>query len=186
MSESNPVHVYRSAESGPSAVIAGTGKYVGSILKENSFWVDGQPWYLYDAFGNKLIDNETKEPKKLIFTSEQMITDRSGVVKGRAWSLPDENAEYMAIKAAEEALDDAGIKASELEGIIVATISQKKRFGSLAQQVQLNVGAVNARNVYDLSAACAGFCYALDDATANLVYKGQGPYLVIGVEDLSK
>ncbi len=90
----------------------------------------------------------------------------------------------MAARAAQKALEDAGMKAEEIDLIIVATISPTEIMPCVACGVQEQIGAENA-HCFDLNGACTGSLLALNTAQA---YLAQGIYpsaLVIGAEKLS-
>ena len=89
------------------------------------------------------------------------------------------------MKAAEKALEDAGISAEELDHIFVATLSGDYATPSTACQVQKGIGAVNAVCM-DINAACSGFVFGLNTAVA-YARAGMGKkMMIIGVETLSK
>lgn len=91
----------------------------------------------------------------------------------------------MASRAAERALENAGIKAEELDIILMATSSPDHCFPNGACEVQAAIGAVNAV-AYDISAACSGFEFALSTVQAFIragIYKTA---LIIGADCLSK
>ena len=91
----------------------------------------------------------------------------------------------LAQKAAERALENAGVKAEELDLIIVATLTSDRIIPSTACMLQTRLGATHAA-AFDLSAACSGFVYAAMTASQFIktgVYKKA---LVVGAETLSK
>ncbi|GAF83440.1 unnamed protein product, partial [marine sediment metagenome] len=90
-----------------------------------------------------------------------------------------------AAEAAKKALADAGMTADEVELLIVATITPEMVFPSTACFVQDMIGAANAW-VFDLSAACSGFVYALSTARQFVTSGRYKNALVIGAETLSK
>jgi 3-oxoacyl-[acyl-carrier-protein] synthase-3 len=79
----------------------------------------------------------------------------------RRWSAPDESSADLAVHAARQALDRAGIEASQLDLIIVATDTPEFISPSTASVVQDRLGARNA-GTFDINTACAGFVTALD------------------------
>jgi 3-oxoacyl-[acyl-carrier-protein] synthase-3 len=116
-------------------------------------------------------------------TSDKWISERTGI-KERRISTGETTSE-LAVKAARRALEDAGIKAEELDLIIVATITPDKFFPSTACTLQKELNAHKAM-CFDISAACTGFVYGLDIAAQ---YIRTGVYqkaLVVGAEVLSK
>lgn len=142
------------------AVIAGTGSFVPE----------------------KILTNE--DFTKIVETSDEWITTRTGIRERRVAS-EEQSTATLAAEAARRALTDAGMKAEELDIIIVATITPEMVFPSTACFVQAAIGAVHAW-AFDLSAACSGFVYALAIAQQ---YIGSGRYrsaLVIGAETLTR
>ena len=120
---------------------------------------------------------------KIVETNDEWIRTRTGIRQRRI--ATSEGTSDLAAKAAERAIEQAGIKPEEIDLIILATSSQDYCFPSGACEVQGRVGAVNAV-CYDLSAACTGFVFALNTAQ---VFIQSGVYrtaLVVGSEVLSK
>lgn len=118
-----------------------------------------------------------------IESSDEWITTRSGI-KERTWATEDETILAMATQASRTALERAGVDAAQVGAVIVATVSHFHQTPGIAPQIALAVGAADAA-AYDISAACAGFCYAVTQGDA-LVRSGACEYaLVIGVERLS-
>lgn len=116
-------------------------------------------------------------------TSDEWIVSRTGI-RERHIAVKESTAE-MAAEAASRALSDAGLRAEELEMILLATVSPDHIVPSAACEVQAMLGAGNAVAI-ELNAACSGFVFALNTAQA---YVRAGIYtkiLVIGVETLSK
>lgn len=121
---------------------------------------------------------------KIVETSDEWIRSRTGI-RERRIAAADEGTSAMAIKAAERAIEDAGIKPEELDIILLATSSPDYCFPNGACEVQAAIGAVNAA-AFDISAACTGFVFALSTAQAFIqagIYKTG---LVIGADCLSK
>ena len=129
----------------------------------------------------KILTNADLE--KMVDTSDEWITTRTGI-KERRIAAKNEATSDLAIKAAKEALLNAGISAIDIELIIVASVTPDMPTPSVACFVQQGIGAKNAA-AFDVSAACAGFVYALTIANQFIL---QGVYkniLVIGAEKLS-
>ena len=91
----------------------------------------------------------------------------------------------MAAKAAEEALADSGLKAEEIDLILVATSSSETVFPNTSCKVQKAIGAVHAWG-YDLNAACSGFILALNTAQSYIRSGLVKTALVIGAEKMSR
>ena len=129
----------------------------------------------------KVLTNADLE--KMVDTSDEWITSRTGI-KERRLAAQDEATSDLAFAAAKEAILDARIKPEDIDLIIVATITPDMPFPSTASILQNMVGAKNAV-CFDVSAACAGFVYALSMAhqfIARGVYKKA---LIVGAETLS-
>jgi 3-oxoacyl-[acyl-carrier-protein] synthase-3 len=129
----------------------------------------------------KVLTNADLE--KLVETSDEWITTRTGI-KERRLVEKGQGASDLATKAAREALKDAGLKASELDLIIIATVTPDMQFPSTAALVQANLGAKNAF-CFDISAACAGYIYGIVTAQ-QFIARGTCNYaLVVGSEIMS-
>jgi 3-oxoacyl-[acyl-carrier-protein] synthase-3 len=108
---------------------------------------------------------------------------RTGI-KERRIAKEGQHTSDMAAKAAEEALEMAGISASQLDLIVVGTVTPDRQFPSCACTLQYKIGASNAASM-DVSAGCSGFIYALSVAH-NAIRCGEVKYaLVVGAEVLS-
>lgn len=120
---------------------------------------------------------------KIVDTSDEWIRSRSGIGE-RHFAGDDEVTSDYATIAAWKALDQAGLKPKDIELVIVATVTPDKTFPSTAIYVQQKLG-VPPGIAFDVSAACAGFLYALNIAH-NFIQTGQVKHaLVIGAEKLS-
>lgn len=120
---------------------------------------------------------------RMVDTSDEWIRERTGVVQ-RHIAEENEDTVTMASRAAQRALEDADIKAEEIDLIIVATISPTEIMPCVACRVQEKLGTEKA-TCFDLNGACTGSLLALNTAQA---YLSQGIYqtaLVIGAEKLS-
>jgi len=121
--------------------------------------------------------------EKMVDTSDEWITTRTGI-KERRVAAKNEAASDLAAKAATKALQDAGVKADEIDLLIVATATPDMFFPSTACFVLKALGIKDAVG-FDISAACSGFVYALDTARAMLESGRYTTALVIGAEKLS-
>jgi len=129
----------------------------------------------------KILNNYDLE--KMVDTSDEWIITRTGI-KERRIADKGTAASDLAVKAAEEALNNAKMKATDLELIIVATITPDMQFPSTACFVQKGLGAKNAV-CFDVGAACSGQLYGIivaQQMIATGLYKNA---LVIGAEILS-
>ena len=121
---------------------------------------------------------------KMVDTSDEWITTRTGI-KTRHIAADNETTAQLATEAARKALADAALEATDIELIIVATITPEMVFPSTACFVQDMLGAVNAW-AFDLSAACSGFVYGIATAREFVTSGRYKNALVIGAETLSK
>ncbi|WP_375207539.1 beta-ketoacyl-ACP synthase III [Hyphococcus sp.] len=120
---------------------------------------------------------------KIVETSDEWIRSRSGIAQ-RHFAADDEASSDLATAAAWAALDQAGLKPRDIGLIIVATVTPDKTFPSTAVYVQDKIGAPPGI-AFDVSAACAGFLYAMNIAN-DFIKTGQVKHaLVIGAEKLS-
>lgn len=121
---------------------------------------------------------------KIVETNDQWIVERTGI---RERHIADEKTATsdMAVEAAQIALAERGIPPTDLDAIIVCTVTPDMSFPSTACLVQDRIGAAGAWG-FDLVAACSGFVYGLTTA-ANLVASGShGKILVIGADTMSR
>jgi 3-oxoacyl-[acyl-carrier-protein] synthase-3 len=143
----------------PYARIMGLGSYRASRLVPNSEIVDR------------------------IESSDEWIQQRSGI-KTRRWATPEETVRLMAVESAREAIAAAGVDPTEIDCVVVATVTHLMQTPALATLVALDLGTDRAA-AFDISAACAGFCHGLSMAS-DFVRAGSARHvLVIGVERLS-
>lgn len=147
----------------PSCVavgIAGMGMYVPERVMDN------------DYFAN------------LVDTNDEWIVKRTGI-KERRWVKDGQNCSDLAIEAGRKALADAGLKAEDLDLIVVGTLTADYLMPSCAVLVQAGLGAKNA-GAFDVAAACTGFLTALSTAEAFVASGRAKRVLAIGAETLSR
>jgi len=144
---------------GRSVSVAGVGAYVPSRVLTNS------------------------ELEKTVQTTDEWITTRTGI-KERRIAAPDEFTSDLATKAAQRALENAGVTADQIDLIIVATITPDMVFPSTACLVQQKIGALRAA-AFDLEAACSGFIYGLEIGQQFIMSRTYDTVLIIGAEKLS-
>ncbi len=123
------------------------------------------------------------ELEGMVETSDEWITSRTGIRTRRIAGAGEQNFQ-LASKAAERALDSAGIRADELGMIVVATLTPHMMMPSTACFVQAELGANNAF-AFDLNAACSGFLYGLDLVDKYIASQPDLKVLLIGSETLS-
>ncbi len=130
----------------------------------------------------KILDNHALE--QMVETDDEWIRTRTGIVERRILDDEDKATSYMAAESAKDALQRRGLDASEIDLIIVATVTPDYLFPATACLVQKQIGAENAYG-FDLSAACSGFLYALSTG-ANMIESGNAEnVLVIGADKMS-
>jgi 3-oxoacyl-[acyl-carrier-protein] synthase-3 len=118
-----------------------------------------------------------------INSSDEWITQRTGIVT-RTRASKDRSLMDMAVEASNEAIKKAGIQPSEIEAVIFSTITHPYQTPSAAALLAELIGA-NPAPAFDISAACAGYCYGIAQADS-LVRSGTAKYvLVVGGEKLS-
>ncbi|TVS00392.1 MAG: ketoacyl-ACP synthase III [Rhodobacteraceae bacterium] len=142
------------------SVIRGTGHYLPARVVPNS------------------------EFAKTLDTSDDWIISRSGIER-RHFAAEGEFTSDLAIRAARAALENAGVSAQEIDAVIVATSTPDFTFPAVATQVQAGLG-ITKGFAFDIQAVCAGFVFALANATG-LIAAGQASrILVIGAETFSR
>ncbi|WP_080874987.1 beta-ketoacyl-ACP synthase III [Oceanobacillus timonensis] len=122
--------------------------------------------------------------EKIVDTNDEWIRTRTGIHERRL-ATDDIDTSDMAYEASVDALNEADVKAENIDLILVATVTPDTAFPSIACRIQERLGAVNAAAM-DVGAACAGFMYGV--ITANQ-FVATGTYknvLVVGTEKLSK
>lgn len=120
---------------------------------------------------------------KIVETSDEWISSRTGIRERRISTK--EGTSDLATEAARRALDAAGVKPEELDLIILGTSSPDCNYPSGACEVQAKIGAVNAA-AFDVSAACAGFIFALNIVQGFFKAGVYQTAMIIGAETLSK
>lgn len=129
----------------------------------------------------RVVENE--EFVSIVDTSDEWIRTRSGIER-RHFAAEGETTSDMAAKAARAALDMAGMDASDVDAIVLATSTADLTFPSAATMVQAKLGTGGF--AFDIQAVCAGFVFALSNANA-LIVSGQAKrVLVIGAETFSR
>lgn len=124
------------------------------------------------------------EFETLLDTSDDWIRSRSGIER-RHFAAEGQTTSDLATRAARAALADAGMEPDEIDAIIVATSTADLTFPSVATMVQASLGMTRGF-AFDIQAVCAGFVYALANASA-LIASGQAQrILVIGAETFSR
>ncbi|HHH47486.1 MAG TPA: ketoacyl-ACP synthase III [Gammaproteobacteria bacterium] len=130
----------------------------------------------------KILTNHDLE--KMVETSDQWITDRTGIKK-RHVAAEDETTCDLAEKAARAALDAANIAVDEIDLIIVATTTPDRVFPSTACLLQERLD-IHGCTAFDIQAVCTGFVYALSVADKFIRSGTHEHALVVGAETLSR
>ncbi len=118
-----------------------------------------------------------------IDSSDEWIQQRSGI-KERRFAAPHETIQMMSVSAARSALERAGIEPAQIDCVVVATVSHMMQTPAIATAIAYELGTDKAP-AFDVSAACAGFCYALSMGS-DMIRGGSAKHvLVIGVERLT-
>jgi 3-oxoacyl-[acyl-carrier-protein] synthase III len=123
------------------------------------------------------------ELETFLDTSDEWIAQRTGI-RARRIAADDEACSDLCIKAAQRAIEDAGISGEEIDLIIVGTVTPDYLLPNTACFVQEAIGATRAGG-WDVTNACTGFLSALMSAEAIVAAGGADTALVIGAEKLS-
>jgi 3-oxoacyl-[acyl-carrier-protein] synthase-3 len=129
----------------------------------------------------RIVTNE--EICERIDSSDEWIRERSGIVT-RRYAAPDESVVDMCLAAAGKAIAQAGLRPEQIHAVIVATVTHPLQTPSAAADLTHRLGATDAA-AFDISAACAGFCYGVSMAN-DMVRGGSAEHVVVvGCEKLS-
>jgi 3-oxoacyl-[acyl-carrier-protein] synthase III len=125
-----------------------------------------------------------RDLEQIVDTSDEWITTRTGI-KERRISDPSTPSSVLATNAATRALEAAGLAGTDLDQIVVGTVTGDRTFPSTACILQDRLGATRA-HAFDVSAACAGFLYGLSVGRSAILSGMADTVLVVGVETLSR
>ena len=142
------------------AIIAGTGSYLPE----------------------KRLTND--DLSRMVDTNDQWITQRTGI-KERRVAAEHESTASLATAAARRALADANLQPSDLDLIICATVTPEMGFPSTGCFIAAGLG-LTSTPAFDLAAACSGFIYALETATAFIKSGRYKNVLVLGAETITR
>jgi 3-oxoacyl-[acyl-carrier-protein] synthase-3 len=120
----------------------------------------------------------------MLDTNDEWIRSRTGISERRILKDPQKATSFMCGEVARQLLEKRQIKASEIELIIVATMTPDMLFPSTACFTQSIIGATNAW-AFDLNAACSGFLYALNVASRFIESGAHKKIMVIGADKMS-
>ncbi len=130
----------------------------------------------------RVVTNE--ELSKTVDTTDEWIQQRTGI-RQRHIAADGEFTSHLAIKASERALEHAGIKASDLDLIVLATATPDETFPATATRVQAALGMTKGA-AFDVQAVCAGFVYGVSVADSLIKNGIASTALVIGAETFSR
>lgn len=133
--------------------------------------------------GSRVVDNA--EMCTIIDSTPEWIEQRTGILE-RRWATEEETPLFMAVAAARKAIDRAGLNPSQIDAIICSTVSHFQQSPSLASYVSHELGLSAGPAAFDISAACAGYCYGIAMADSLVRTGAATNVLVIGVETLSR
>jgi len=133
---------------------------------------------------DRVLTNEYFENQKILSTTSKWIMRRTGI-KERRIAKPDEYTSDLALRAAQRAMDMAGITPKDIDLILAATVTPDNIFPTLACWIQKRLEC-NDVGAVDLSAACSGFVYCLGMARNMMTMDGYQNVLVVGAETLSR
>jgi 3-oxoacyl-[acyl-carrier-protein] synthase III len=122
--------------------------------------------------------------EKMVDTNDEWIVARTGIKERRILKDPSKGTSFMAIKAAEDLLKKNNLDPTEIDAVIVATVTPDMNVAATAAYVASKIGATNAFG-YDLQAACSGFLYGMSNAS-NMIAGGRyQKVLLIGADKMS-
>jgi 3-oxoacyl-[acyl-carrier-protein] synthase III len=124
------------------------------------------------------------ELSQMVDTSDEWIVERTGI-RERRIAAPDEALSDLALPAARQALEQAGVSGKDIELLIVATVTPDMAFPSTAAIMADELGAADA-GAYDLAAGCTGFMYGIAQAYGMLAGGLARRALVVGGDVLSR
>lgn len=142
------------------AVVKGVGHYLPERVVPNSYF------------------------EEIVDTTNDWIVSRSGIER-RHFAAEGQTTSDLATRAAQAALDSAGLTGADVDAIILATSTADLTFPSAATMVQANLANTKGY-AFDVQAVCAGFVFALANANALIVSGQARRVLVIGAETFSR
>ena len=120
----------------------------------------------------------------MVDTNDEWIMTRIGVKERRILNEEGLGTSYMARKAAKQLLQKTGVNPEDIDCVIVSTSTPDYHFPSVASIVIGKLGLTNAF-AYDLQAACSGFLFAMDTASALIESGRYKKIIVIGADKMS-
>ena len=131
---------------------------------------------------DKIMTND--DLAKIVDTSDEWITERTGI-RQRHIAAEGQTTADLAVHAAERALQNAGMTASDIDLIVLATSTPDNTFPATATLVQARLGITRGA-AFDIQAVCSGFIFALNTANAMIITGQADHVLVIGAETFSR
>jgi len=122
--------------------------------------------------------------EKMVDTNDEWIRTRTGITERRILKDKHKASAYMGTEAIKKLLAKRGIAATEIDLIIVCTVTPDMIFPATACLIASNIGATNAWG-YDLEAACSGFLFGLQNASAMIESGKYKKVIVVGVDKMS-
>lgn len=135
------------------------------------------------ALPAQVVTNE--DLTRTLDTNDEWIVKRTGI-RTRHWLQDGELLAPLAAEACRRALADAGRDPAEVDRLIITTLTPDRIMPGLAPAVAGRIGAPMGIAAYDLNAACAGFCIALDEAAAAVESGRSNVAIVCAAEGLSR
>ncbi|MFE0137264.1 3-oxoacyl-ACP synthase III family protein [Streptomyces sp. NPDC059037] len=132
---------------------------------------------------SRVIDN--KDISELIGVSEEAIW-RKTMIRERRWAKPEEATSDLAVAAARQALEQAGISASRLSAVVVATSTPDYPQPPTASVVADELGAGHGTAAFDVNTVCSGFTFALSVTERLLAGADDGYAVVVGADVYSR
>lgn len=126
-----------------------------------------------------------KDLEKIIDTTDEWITTRTGVKQRHIEKDPTKATSDMCVEAVKLLCSKTGLKPEEIELLICATVTPDMVFPATANLITAKIGAVNAWG-YDLSAACSGFLYALSTGSQFIETGRYKKVVIVGSDMMSR
>jgi 3-oxoacyl-[acyl-carrier-protein] synthase-3 len=130
-----------------------------------------------DVLTNKMLE-------EMVDTNDEWITSRTGIKERRILKDPNKGTSYLGIEASKNLIEKSNLDPTEIDLVILASVTPDMPVAATAVHVATSIGAVNAF-AYDLQAACSGFLYAMSTASAFIESGRYKKVLVIGADKMS-
>jgi len=130
-----------------------------------------------DVLTNKMLE-------EMVDTNDEWITSRTGIKERRILKDPNKGTSYLGIEASKNLIEKSNLDPTEIDLVILASVTPDMPVAATAVHVATSIGAVNAF-AYDLQAACSGFLYGMSTASAFIESGRYKKVLVIGADKMS-